>query len=164
MRKQWQTLFSWAAKSLQMVKSLQPWNWKTLAPWKKSYNQPRQHIEKQRNYFANDSLSSQSYSFSSSCVRMWELDPKEGWVQKSWCFQIVVLEKTLESPLDSKESKSVNPKGNQTWIVIGRTEAEAEATILWPSDVKGRLIGKDPGAGKDWRQEEKGATEDEMVG
>ena len=95
---------------------------------------------------------------------MWELDCKEGRVPKNWCFQIVVLEKTLESPLDSKEIKPVNPKGNQPWIFIGRTDAEAEAPILWLSDVKSRLIGKDPGAGKDRGQEEKGSREDEMVG
>ena len=93
-----------------------------------------------------------------------ELDHKEGWVPKNWCFQIVVLEKTLESPLDSKEIKPVKPKGNQPWIFTGRTDAEAEAPILCPPDVKSRLIGKDPDAGKDWEQEEKGTTEDEMVG
>ena len=92
---------------------------------------------------------------------MWELDHKEGWVPKSWCFWIVVLEKTLESPLDSKEIKSVNPKGNQPWIIIGRTDAEAP--VLWPLDSKSWLIGKDCDAGKDWRQEEKAATEDQMV-
>ena len=95
---------------------------------------------------------------------MWELDHKESWALKNWCFQIVVLEKTLESPLDCKEIKLVNPKGNQPWIFNGRTDAEAEASILWPPDVKSRLIGKDPEAGKDWGQEEKGVTEDEMVG
>ena len=99
---------------------------------------------------------------SSSQVQMWGLDQKEGWV-KNWCFQIAVLEKTLESPLDYKEIKSVNPKGNQPWICIGRTTAEAEAPVLWPSDVKSRLIGKDPDAGKGWEQE-KGMAEDEMVG
>ena len=93
-----------------------------------------------------------------------ELDLKEGWALKNWCFQIVVLEKTLESPLGSKEIKPVNPKGNQSWISIGRTGAEAEAPILWPPDAKNWLIGKDPDAGKDWRQEEKGMTEDEMAG
>ena len=94
---------------------------------------------------------------------MWELDHKEGWEPKNWWFQIVVLEKTLESPLDSKEIKLVNPKGNQPWIPIGRTDAEAEAPILWPRDVKSWLIWKDLDAGKDWGQEEKGATEDKMV-
>ena len=102
--------------------------------------------------------SSQSYGFSSSHVWLWELDHKEGWVPKNWCFPIV-LEKTLESPLDSK-IKLVNLKGNQLWIFIGRTDAEVEATILWPPDAKSQLIGKDPNAGKDWGQEEKGAAED----
>jgi len=109
------------------------------------------------------SIYSQSYGFSSSHVWMWELDHKEGWVPKNGYFQIVVLEKTLESPLDSQEIKPVNPKGNQPWIFIGRTDAEAEAPILWPLDEKSRLIGKDPDAGKDWGQEKKGVAEDEMV-
>ena len=95
---------------------------------------------------------------------MWELDHKEGSVPKNWYFQTVVLEKTLESPLDDKEIKPVNPKGNQSWIFIGRTDAEAEALVFWPPDVKSRLTGKDPDAGKDWGQEEEGKTEDEMVG
>ena len=95
---------------------------------------------------------------------MSELDHKEGWVPKNWCFQTVVLEKILESPLDCKEIKPVNPKINQPWIVIGRTDAEGRAPILWPPDVKDWLIGKDPDDGKDWRQEGKGTTEDEMVG
>ena len=95
---------------------------------------------------------------------MWELDHNGSWTPKNWCFWTVVLEKTLESPLDSKEIKRVNPKGNQSWIFIGRTDAETETPIFWPPDVKSRLTGKDPDAGKDWRQEEKGTTEDEMVG
>ena len=103
---------------------------------------------------------SQSYGFSSSHVRMWELDYKEGWMPKNWCFWTVVLEKTLESPLDCKEIQPVNLKGNQHWIFIGRTDAEAP--ILWPPDAKSRVIGKDPDAGKG--QEEKGKTEDEVVG
>ena len=107
---------------------------------------------------------SQSYGFSSSHVWMWELDYKESWALKNWCFWTVVLEKTLEGPLDWKEIQPVNPKGNQPWIFIGRTDAEAEAPILWPPHEKSWLIGKDPDAGKDWRQEEKGMTEDEMVG
>ena len=97
-------------------------------------------------------------------VWIWELDCEEGWALKNWCFWAVVLEKTLESPLESKEIKLVNPKGNQSWIFIGRTDAEAEAPILWPPDSKNWLIGKDPDAGKVWRLEEKGMTEDEMVG
>ena len=104
------------------------------------------------------------YGFSSSHVWMWELDYKECWAPKNWCFWTVVLERTLESPLDCKEIKPVHPKGNQSWILIRRTDAEAEAPILWPPDAKNWLIGKDPDAGKDWRQEEKGTTEDEMVG
>ena len=95
---------------------------------------------------------------------MWELDQKEGWALKKWWFRLVVLEETLESPLDSKETKPVNPKGNQSWIFIGRTDAEAEAPILWLPDVKSQLIGKDPDDGEDWGQEEKGTTEDEMAG
>ena len=135
-----------------------------LAPWKKSYDQSRQPIKKQRHYFANKGPSSQSYSFSSSHVWMWELDYKESWVLKNWCFWTVVLEKTLNSPLECKEIKPVPPKGNQPWIFTGRTDAEAEAPILCPPDVKNWLSGKDPDAGKDWRWEEKGMTEDEMVG
>ena len=135
-----------------------------LAPWKESYEKPRQCIKKQRHHFANKSLSSQCYGFSSCHVRMWQLGHKEGWVLKNWRFQIVVLENTLESPLDYKEIKPVNPKGNQPWIFIERTDAEAEAPILWLPDVKNWLIWKDPDAGKHWGQEEKGMTEDEMVG
>ena len=135
-----------------------------LAPWKKSYDQPRQHIKKQRHYFANKGPYGQSYGFSSSQVQLWEVDLKESWVPKNWCFRTVVLEKTLESPLDCREIKPVNPKENQSWIFIGRTDAEAETSILWPPDVKSWLTGKDPDAGEFWRQEEKGMTEDEMVG
>ena len=130
----------------------------------KSYYQPRQHIKKQRHYLADKGPSSQSFGFSSSLVWMWELDYKESWVLKNWCFGTVVLEKTLKSPLDCKEIQPVHPKGDQSWIFIGRTDAEAETLILWPPDVKNWLIGKDPDAGKDWRQEEKGMTEDEMLG
>ena len=135
-----------------------------LALWKKSYGKPRQHIKKQRHYFANKGPSSQNYGFLNSHVWMWELDHKEIWEPKNWCFWTVVLQRTLESPLDCKEIKPVNPKGNESWIFIGRTDAEAEAPILWPPDVKNWLIGKDPDAGKDWRWEEKGMTEEEMVG
>ena len=135
-----------------------------FAPWKKSYDQHRQHIKKQRPYFANKGPFGQSYGFSSSYVWMWELDYKESWTPKNWCFWTVVLEKALESPLNFKAIKSVHPKGNQSWIFIGRTDAEAETPILWLPDVKNWLTGKDPDAGKDWRQEEKGMTEDEMVG
>ena len=137
---------------------------KTLAPWKKSYDQTRQHIKKQRHYFANKGLSSQSYGFSSSHVWMWELDREESWAPKNWCFWIVVLEKTLESPLDCKEIQPVHSEGDQPWIFTGRTDAEAETPVLWPPDVKSWLIWKDPDAGKDGRWEEKGMTEDELVG
>ena len=104
------------------------------------------------------------YLFSSSHVWMWELDYKESWVLKNWCFWIVVLEKILESSLDYKETQPVCPKGNQSRIFIGRTDAKAETPILWPPDMRNWLIGKDPDAGQDWRQEEKGMTEDEMFG
>ena len=114
-------------------------------------------------YFANKGPSSQSYGFSSSGVQLWELGYNESWVLKNWCFWPVVLEKTLESLLNCKEIQPVHPKGNQSWIFIGRTDAKAETPILWPPDGKNWLIGKDPDAGKDWRWEEKGTTEDEMV-
>ena len=129
----------------------------------KSYDQPRQHIEKQRYYFANNGLSSQGYGFSCGHVWMWELDYKESWMLKNWCFWTVVLEKTLESPLDCKEIQPVHSKGGQSWVFIGRTDVEAATSILWPPDVKSWLIIKDPDAGKVWGQEEKGTTEDEMV-
>ena len=121
-------------------------------------------MKKQRHYFANKGPSSQSYGFSSGHVWMWELDYRENWVPKNWCFWTVVLEKTLESPLESKELKPANSKGNQPWIFIERTFAEAEAPVLWLSDAKYWLIEKDPDAGKDCRQEEKGMTEDENIG
>ena len=114
-------------------------------------------------YFANKGQSSQSYGFSSGHIWMWESDYKESWVPKNWCFWTVVLEKTLEGPLDCKEIQPFNSKGNQSWIFIGSTDAEAETPILWPPDTKNLHIGKVPDAGKDWRQE-KGTTEDEMVG
>ena len=121
-------------------------------------------ILKSRHYFANKGPSSQGYGFSSSHVCMWELDYKESWEPKNWCFWAVVLEKTLESPLDCKEIQPVHPKGNQSWVFIGRTDAEAETPpILWSPDAKSWLIGKDPDAGKDWGQKEKGTMEDETV-
>ena len=122
----------------------------------------RQHIKKQRHYFVNKGPSSQGHGFSSGHVWMWELDCEEGWSLKNWCFWTAVLEKTLESPLDCKEIQPVHPKGDQSWVFIGRTDAKAP--ILWPPDVKSWLIWKDSDAGKDWRQEEKETTEDEMVG
>ena len=121
---------------------LQPWNSKMLAPWKKSYDQPRQHIKKQRHCFTNKGPSSQGYGFSSSHVWMWELDYKESWAPKNECFWTVVLEKTLESPLDCKEIQPVHSKGNQSWIFIGRTDVEAEAPILWPPYAKSWPTGK----------------------
>ena len=121
-------------------------------------------ILKSRDITLPAKVSSQSYGFSTSHVWMWKLDYKESWALKNWCFWTVVLDKTLESPLDCKEIKQVNPKGNQSWLFIGRTDAEAETPKLWPPDAKNCLTGKDRDAGKDWRQEEKGTTEDEMVG
>ena len=133
-----------------------------LAPWKKRYDQPRQHIKKQRHYFANKDLSSQSNGFSSSRVWIWELDYKKAEHQKkNWYFWSVCWRRLL-SPLYSKEIQPVHPKGSQSWIFIGRTDAEAP--ILWPPDLNSWLTGKDCDAGKDWRREEKGTTEDEMVG
>ena len=136
---------------------LRPWN-KTLTPWKESYDQPRQYIKKQRHYFTNKGPSSQSYGFSSGHVWVWELDYKkkaEQWkidAFELWCWRRLLK----ESPLDCKEVQPVNPKGNQLWMFIGRTDAEAETPILWPPDAKNELIWKDPDAGKDWGQEEKG--------
>ena len=127
-----------------------------------SCDQHRQHIKKQRYYLANKGPSSESYCFSSSHVWMWELDYKESWAPKNRWFWTVVLEKTLKSPLDSKEIQPVHAKGNQSWIFIGRTDTEIP--ILWPPDVKSWLTGKEPDAGKDWRQEEKGTKEDEIDG
>ena len=118
------------------------------------------NIQKQRHYFANKGLSCQGYGFSSSHVWMWELNHREGWGPKNWCFWTVVLVKTLEGPLDSKDIKSVNPKGNQSWIFTDRNDAKPP--IHWPLGVKSWLIGKDPDTGKDWGQEEKGTTEDEI--
>ena len=120
-----------------------------LAPWKEGYNEARQRIKKQRHYFANKSAYYQSYGFSSSHIRIWQLDHKESWAPKTWYFQTVVLERTLESLLDNKKIKPVNPKGNQAWLFIGGTDAEAEAPILWPPDLKSWLTGKNPNAGED---------------
>ena len=133
-------------------------------PWKESYDESRQHIKKQRHYFANKGPSSQDYSFFNGHVWMWELDCEETWALKNWCFWTVVfLEKTLESPFDFKEIQPVHSKGDQSWVFTGRTDVEAETPVLWPPDVKSWLIWKDPDAGKDWGQEEKEMTEDEMV-
>ena len=121
-------------------------------------------LKAETSHFADKDPYSQIYGFSSSHVWMYKLDHKEGWTQKNWCFWPVVLEKTLESPLDWKEIKPVNPEEKQPWIFIGRIDAEAEASILWPPDAKNWFTGKDPDAGKDWGQEEKGTAEDEVVG
>ena len=121
-------------------------------------------LKKQGLWFASKGPSSQSYGLSSSHVWMWELDHKESWMPKNWCFWTVVLEKTLESPLNYKEMKPVNPKGNQPWKFIGQTDADAEAPILWVCNAKSQLIGKDPNGEKEWGQEEKEATENEMYG
>ena len=161
MGKQWLTLFLQAPISLQMVIvamkfkdacSLEGKLWPTwTAYWK------------QRCDFANKGLSSQSYCFSSSHVWMWELDYKESWMLKNWCFWTVVLEKTLESPLGCKEIQPVHPKGDQSWMFIGRTDVETETPILWLPDMKSWLVWQDPDTGEDWGQEEKRMTEDEMV-
>ena len=132
--------------------------------WKEGYDQPRQHIKKQRHYFVNKGPSCQGCGFSSGHVWMWEVDYKESWVSKNWCFWTVMLEKILESLLDCNEIQPLHPKGNQSWIFIGRTDTEAETPIFWSLDMKNQLIGKDPDAGKDWRWEEKGTREDKMVG
>ena len=164
--KQCQTLFLGAPKSLQMVTAamkLKDAYSLERKLWPRHIGH-RQHIKKQKHYFANKVPSSQSYGFSSSHVWMWELDYKDRWALKDWYFWNVVLEKTLESPLDCKEIQPVYPKGNQSWVFTGRTDVEAETPILWPPDVKSWLTWKDPNAGKDWGQEEKGMTEDEMLG
>ena len=158
--KKWQTLFWRAPKSLQVTAAMKLKDASFLG---ESNDQPKQHIKKQKHYFADKSPSSQSYGFSSNHVWMWELDHKEGWALKNWCFWTVVLEKTLKSPLDCKKIKPVNPKGNQSWILIGRTNAEAETLILRPPDVNCWLTGKDPDAGKDWRQKEMETAKDKMI-
>ena len=153
--KQWQTLFSWLQNHCRWW--LQPWNEKTPAPWKKSYDKSRQHIKKQRHYFANKGLSSQSYGFSSSHVWMWELDHKESWVPKNWCFWTVLLEKILESPLNCKISnqsilEEINPEYSLEWLMLKLQyfgHLIQRASSLEVSDV-----------GKDWRQKEKGSAED----
>ena len=129
-----------------------------------NYDQTRQPIKKQRHYYANKGLSSQGYGFSSSHVWMWELDYIGSWTLRDWCFWTVVLVKTLESPLDSKEIQPVHPQEDQSWVFIERTDAEAETPILRAPDVKSWLTETDADAGRDWRQEAKGLTEDEMDG
>ena len=162
MGKQWKqclSLFWGAPKSLQMMTA--------AMKLKDTYSlevKLWQHIKKQRHYFVNKGPSSQGYGFSCSHVWMWELDYKESWASKNWCFWTVVLERTLESPLDCKEIQPVHPKWDQSWVLIGRTDVEAETPVLWPPDTKSWLIWKDPDAGKDWGQEETVKTEDEIVG
>ena len=148
--------FSRAPKSLQMVTA--DMELKDVCSLEEKLWQTRQHIKKQRYHFANKGPSSQSYGFSSSHVWMWEFDHKEGWVPKNWCFQTAVLEKTLESPLDCKEIQPVSPKGNQPWMCMGRTDAEAEAPILWPPHWK-RLW-----CWERLKAQGERVTEDEMVG
>ena len=159
--KSWQTLFWGAPKSLQMV--IAAMKLKDTCSLEEKLWPTQTAFKKQRHYFANKGMSSQSYGFFSSHVWIWELDYKESWARENWFFWTVMLEKTLESPLDSKEIQPVHAKGNQSWIFIGSNDAEAETPILWPPHVKSWLIWKDPDAGKNWRQEEKGTTEDEMV-
>ena len=155
-------LFFWAPKSLQMVTaamklkdaySLEGKLWSTWTAYLKA-----------ETLLCHKGPSSQGCGFSSGHVWMWELDYKESWALKNWCFWTVVLEKTLESPLDCKEIQLVHPKGEQSWVFIGRTDVEVETPILWSPDEKSWLIGKDPDAGKDWGQEQEGMTGDEMVG
>ena len=156
--RQWQTLYSWAPKSLQRVTAAK--KLKDTSSLNKSYDKPRWHIKKQRRDFASKGLSNQSGGFSSGHVWMWKFNHKEGWVLKNWCFWAVVLEKTV-SWTARRPNESIK---NQSWIFDWKPEAEAEAPILCPPDAKSRLTGKAPDAGKDWRHEEKGTTEDEMVG
>ena len=144
---------------------LQPWNWKMLASWKKSYDEPRQHIKKQRHYFVNKDLSSQSYGFSSSHVWIWSWTIKKAEHWRIDAFELWCWRRLLRVPWTLKmRVKPVHPKGNQSWIFIGRTGAKAETPILWPPNAKNWIIWKDSDAGKDWRREEKGTIEDEMVG
>ena len=141
----------WNFVGHQKSEKLSGWSIKDITG-SESYDQPRQHIKKQRHYFADKGPSSQDYGFSGGHVWMWELDYKENWAQKNWCFWTVVLEKTLESPLDCKEIQLVHPKGDQSWVFFGRNDAEAETPVLWPPHAKSWLIGKDPDAGRDWGQ------------
>ena len=140
-----------------------------LTPWKKSYDKPRQHIKKQRHHFADKDLYSQSYGFSSGHVRMWELDCEEGWVTKIdafelWCWRILLRVPWTARRSNQSVLKEVSPKGNQSWIFTGRTDAETEAPVLRPPDAKNWLIEIDPDAEKEWRQKKNGVAEDEMVG
>ena len=150
-----------APKSLQKVTAMKL---KDTCSLEENYDQPRQHIKKKRHYFTCKGLTNQSYGFSTSHVWRWDLDHKESWVPKNKCFWTVVLEKTLESPLDCKEIQPVHSEGDQPWDFFGRNDAKAETPILWPPHAKSWLIGKNSDAGRDWGQEDKGVTEDEMAG
>ena len=132
------------------------WNKKAITPWKKSYDQPKWHIQKQRHYFANKGSSSQCYGFSSDRIWMWEWDCEESWAPKNWCFWTVVLEKTLESPLDCKEIQPVHSEADQSWVFFGRNDAKAETPVLWPPHVNSWLIGKDSDAGRGWGRKRRG--------
>ena len=143
---------------------LQPWNQKTFASWQENYDKPVQWVEKHRHYCADKGPYNQGYGLPSGHVWLWEQGFKEGGVPKNWCLQTRVLEKTSESALDSKEIKPFNIKGSQPWILIVRTDTEAEAPIFWSSDAESWLIGKVPDSGKDWGQKEKRASEGEMAG
>ena len=142
---------------------LQPWNQKTTASWQESYDKPRQCVEKQRHYSADKGRCSQGCGLLSGHIRLWEPDCKEGRTPKNWCLRTMVLEKTPESPLESKEIKPVNLKENQPWILVARTDDEAEAPVFWPSDANRWLTGKVPDAGQDWGQQDR-ASEDEIAG
>ena len=160
--KQWESLFYWAPKSLQVAAAAM--KLKDAFSLEKKPVTNLDNILKSRNITLPTKVHTvKAMVFSSSHVRMWEMDHKENWAPKNWCFWTVVTEKTLESPLHCKEIKPVNHKGNQSWIVIGKIDTEAEAPVLWPPDAKNWLIGKDPDAGKDWRQKEKGTTEDGWI-
>ena len=155
-------LFSWAPKSLHMVTAAMKLK-DTCSLGKKAMTNLDNITRLQRHYFADKGPYCQSSGFSSSPIWMWELGHKESWALKDWCFWTVVLEKTLESPLAWKEIKPVGHTGNKSWIIIGRTDNETEAPILWPLDANNWFIRKDPDAGKKRRQEEKGMTEDVRV-
>ena len=154
----WAKLFPSSNFTVELRMLFTQYKWKEFLVY-----QPRYHIQKQRHYFANKGSSSQGYSFSCGHVWMWDLDCEEGWAPKNWCFWTVMLEKTLECPLDCKEIQPVHSEGDQPWDFFGGNDAKAETPVLWPPHAKSWLIGKDSDAGRDWGQE-KGTTEDEMAG
>ena len=160
--RKWQVSFSCVPKSLQMVFAAM--KLKDTCSWKKSYDKPRQCIKKQGHYFSNKGMYKQNCDFSSSHISIWELDHKEVWTLKNWCFQTALLKKTLKSPLEYKEIKPVNLEWTQSWIFIGRTNDKADVPIFWPPYVKGQIIGKGSNARKDRRQENKGTIEGKMFG